>query len=89
MKQKIKELIENLPYYVRETTNKQNRFDLSDIDLSGFPGEQTPYGEAISLLMALRCELEPIIQTLEELKKHTHKWDANDYCSICGTDGRI
>jgi len=32
--------------------------------------------------------LKQYIADLKELRTHEHQWDSNDYCTLCGADGR-
>jgi hypothetical protein len=44
-------------------------------------GEDNNIAEAIA-------ELEALIVELRVLQTHEHQWDSEDYCYICGSDGR-
>ena len=48
-------------------------------DLAGEPG---------TALRDLRDNLKAGLEHVEFLLGHTHQWNDNDYCSICGADGR-
>lgn len=44
--------------------------------------------ELATALPTLKDELKLCIQMIDEIISHTHQWNENDYCSICGADGR-
>lgn len=45
-------------------------------------------GEPALSLLALRVALKDAVKHAESLRTHRHEWDNNDYCMICGADGR-
>lgn len=50
-------------------------------DLAGVDDGPDPLAE-------LEKELTDAVERVRELRTHAHKWNADDYCSICGRDGR-
>jgi hypothetical protein len=36
----------------------------------------------------LKADLLLAIQMIDEIVDHAHQWNDNDYCNICGADGR-
>lgn len=56
-------------------------------DLAGEPAKpvykasKAEIGKAIAILKRAHAELC-------ELEGHAHRWNSDDYCSICGADGR-
>jgi hypothetical protein len=51
-------------------------------------GEGDPYGDALNDIDRAIGQLKRFRSEIQHLAKHTHRWDGNDYCSICGADGR-
>jgi len=48
----------------------------------------SPYQEALNQLDHAIGQLKRARAEMQKLSKHAHQWDSNDYCSICGADGR-
>lgn len=44
--------------------------------------------ELATALTELRSDLVQAIADIDTIRNHTHQWNENDYCSICGADGR-
>lgn len=44
--------------------------------------------EYATALRDLKAELVDFIAAIDEIVSHQHRWNENDYCSICGADGR-
>lgn len=54
-------------------------------DLSG---EGIPYVSELGQVDAAIGYLKRFRAELQSLSQHKHDWNADDYCSICGRDGR-
>jgi hypothetical protein len=54
-------------------------------DLAGEPSDYPRYQNDISHLIG---RLKRVHQELGYLRRHRHDWDDQDYCAICGADGR-
>lgn len=51
-------------------------------------GEGSPYPRALGEIDASIGYLKRYRQELQALAQHAHVWDENDYCTVCGADGR-
>lgn len=51
-------------------------------------GEGDPYGDALRDIDHALGMLKRFRAEVQRLSGHTHRWNENDYCSICGADGR-
>lgn len=48
-----------------------------------------PAPDVSALLAAVRAEIDAAEQTyIRATTAHTHRWSDDDYCTICGRDGR-
>ncbi len=58
--------------------------------LCGIEGEAPePYEVLLRQLEFIQSKLVPdAIEFVEMLKNHKHDWDENEFCTICGADGR-
>jgi len=64
----------------REACNHAEGCDLS--------GEGVPYVYELGQVDAAIGYLKRFRAELQSLSQHEHEWNAADYCSICGRDGR-
>lgn len=71
-----------LDRFESRTTRSAEYFKLSDCD------GQSPYDFALAQLDAAIGRLKHSRRDMQRLSKHVHQWDENDYCYICGADGR-
>jgi hypothetical protein len=55
--------------------------------LSGDQGEDA-YGDLLSALRDFSERLPRLIAEVEALQTHHHAWNEQDYCNLCGADGR-
>ena len=63
--------------------NRQNQFyELGDCDTI------PPYRQALNEIDAAIGKLKAARREMQQIAGHMHKWDDNDYCYICGADGR-
>lgn len=51
-------------------------------------GAASPYPELLADVDAAIGFLKRYRASLQALSKHAHDWNASDYCTICGADGR-
>lgn len=63
---------------VSDAVRSQEYWDLGGLSDSDGPAP----------LAALETALLAALADVRELRAHAHVWGENDYCSICGADGR-
>lgn len=51
-------------------------------------GDESPYPAALRDIDATIGFLKRFRADIQKLRTHRHKYDSNDYCTICGADGR-
>lgn len=51
-------------------------------------GEASPYPIILGNIDATIGFLKHFRAQMQALESHTHRWDTDDYCSVCGADGR-
>lgn len=51
-------------------------------------GEEPPYQAALADIDRTIGFLKHYRAEIQRLAGHTHRWNGDDYCSICGADGR-
>jgi hypothetical protein len=51
-------------------------------------GEGDPYGDTLRDIDATIGYLKHFRREMQALAGHEHRWNEDDYCSICGADGR-
>jgi hypothetical protein len=51
-------------------------------------GEEPPYREALKDIDAAIGALKAARREMQALAGHRHRWNSDDYCTICGADGR-
>ena len=72
------QIIESLP---RKLARAEEYMHLAGIVPEDYDATERPYDEAIRIL-------KHTLERIEMLKNHTHQWNDDDYCDICGADGR-
>jgi hypothetical protein len=65
-----------------QTCRSQQYYELGD------PGGISPYRQSLNEIDASIGLLKRYRREIQQLAGHTHRWDDDDYCSICGADGR-
>jgi len=73
---------EKLYWAIEGAITAANR-DVEYAHLAGVEGEAGP-----SPYLELKKMLGQGIRDVRHVERHTHKWGENDYCQICGADGR-
>jgi hypothetical protein len=72
----------HLPY---EAARRQETYDLQGLG----PGDgPSPYDEAENLIEDAIAKLRTAAEEINTLRRHRHEWGDNDYCQVCGADGR-
>ena len=66
----------------REAARNAKYFELSGMD------GPNPYDAALNCIGRAIAELRQEARAIKALKNHAHNWNDDDYCSICGADGR-
>lgn len=56
-------------------------------ELGGAEGP-SPYADAMKQIDATIGQLKRVRADLQKLDGHIHHWNEDDYCDICGMDGR-
>ena len=51
-------------------------------------GEGDPYGDALRDIDHVISMLKRFRAEVQQLSGHAHRWNDDDYCSLCGADGR-
>jgi hypothetical protein len=77
----LAESVERLTSRLESEAMRSNEF----ADLAGEPSEYPRYLADIDHTIG---QLKRFRAQLQALSGHAHRWDENDYCSICGADGR-
>ena len=72
----------------REAAKSNQYYELSGIGPDEAEGILPPYDEAIRDLERVRAQCGKALAAIRKLKGHKHDWNEDDYCSICGADGR-
>ena len=67
---------------VARVVRSQESFDLGDCE--GI----SPYQDALNQIDASIGLLKRARREMQELAQHPHQWGGDDYCTICGADGR-
>ena len=65
-----------LPDMIRAATKRQQLYELGGAD------------DELSPLEALIADLKTAIEEADAMLHHAHVWNGEDYCDICGADGR-
>lgn len=66
----------------RLTCQSQHYYELGD------PGGISPFRQSLNELDAAIGLLKRCRREMQTLAGHAHRWNDDDYCSICGADGR-
>ena len=66
--------------YTNEVSRQQQYAELA--------GSESEYAIAQQRLSRLIGQLKRTHAKLGRMARHRHRWDENDYCSVCGVDGR-
>lgn len=64
-------------------SNRQNSY-YENGGCDGIP----PYRQALNEIDAAIGKLKAARREMQEIASHMHEWDSDDYCRICGADGR-
>lgn len=65
----------------RKANHHRESMELTGVDHDGEGKPYDPYKELEDLLVKN-------LEEVRELRKHQHKYDENDLCSVCRADGR-
>lgn len=76
----IQQLTDSLPSLFSEVARERQY-----ADLGGYDDPCAQRQKEISHLIGL---LKKANHELDSLRVHTHEWSSDDYCNICGADGR-
>lgn len=77
---KVHPLFWKIEEAIKEAQTEKNNWDMA--------GETAESLESEPLFTSLERIIENGLQNLREMRDHTHKWNDDDYCSVCGLDGR-
>lgn len=77
----LENIIERAHWLTLAAARRQEYVELGGLDFNSYRDMQGKIGKAIK-------ELREVARELKSLNGHCHKWNDNDYCSICGADGR-
>jgi hypothetical protein len=69
----------------RRAARSEEYYYLAGLGLSDAP---RPYHKSKRDLQRLIGYANREIKAIQQLERHTHEWDEEDYCMICGADGR-
>lgn len=56
-------------------------------ELGDYDGKH-PYRQALDDIDRTIGQLKRFRHEIQRLSKHAHRWNSDDYCDICGADGR-
>lgn len=73
---------------VRRLSERFEREACSSAEGCDLAGEPSPYPGFLADLDATIGFLKRYRRDLQHLAHHVHDWNSDDYCSICGADGR-
>jgi len=80
-------------HYLTRTDDRLRKFSinalLQEVDrrargsyaLASTLGEESDIAEIVA-------DVRSLLVSLEEIASHAHKWTEQDYCEVCGADGR-
>ena len=58
------------------------------ISLAGIPDIESPYREFRKEIAKTIKDLRMLSREAKRLEYHMHEWNEDDYCIVCGADGR-
>jgi hypothetical protein len=73
---------------LRRLTDRLELEICSSAEGADLAGEESPYQWHLGRIDAAIGHLKRFRREVQGLSKHAHDWNDNDYCSICGADGR-
>lgn len=77
----LQALLHRLPALSTEVSRQKEYADLAGDDHDPCRERQREISQLIGQLKRMHAELE-------SLRRHRHEWGSDDYCCICGADGR-
>lgn len=57
-------------------------------EYANLAGEEGPYRWTLAQIDASIGFLKQFRLDIQRLQKHEHRWNEDDYCDVCGADGR-
>lgn len=79
-------LYANVHHLVSAAIRRAKR-SAENASLAGEPAAPV-YDDLLEELATVRDSMAEYIQEVTELKDHRHEWNENEFCNICGADGR-
>jgi hypothetical protein len=75
---------------VQRLTSRMEGEVCKSAEYANLGGDESPYPAALSKIDAAIGHLKRFRQEIQTMRGHTHDWseETNDYCTICGADGR-
>lgn len=73
---------------VRRLTERLYRETCRSAEFADCAGEDTPYPAVLADIDAAIGHLKRFRAEVHGLSRHTHDWTSDDYCAVCGADGR-
>ena len=70
--------------FLSEVCKRRQYEELGDVS----DDEGNAYDDAIEVLSKLQAFIDTSLVEIKELKAHFHQWSEDEYCVVCGADGR-
>lgn len=69
-------------------TSRLEREATRSAEFADAAGEEAPYKHVLGDIDAAIGQLKRFRHEMQKIAGHAHDWNDDDYCSICGADGR-
>lgn len=80
--------MDSLPEALTRLTDRLYDDTCKDAEMLDCAGEEPPYRFALGQVDRAIGQLKRFRHDLQALQAHEHVWGSDDYCRICGRDGR-
>lgn len=84
----LRAIIDSAPALPLEAARRQEIMELQGLGAGDADDGLDDYGYAQCLIEVAIAELRGAAREIKRLRAHAHDWGADDYCRICGADGR-
>jgi len=73
---------------LRLVTGRMQNETCSAAQYADLAGEEPPYAHALREIDHAIGTMKRFRAEMQRLAHHTHEWNGDDYCRVCGADGR-